>query len=154
MRQVQKIIILGIIGVVIVLIVVRRKQSVADKDREDLTVATPITPIMPITPVTPPKPFELIGCFRDDHIAGSAMQVAEGSDPVLDGNNYQLRVDAIQKCFTAAKNKGHRIFALQHSGWCGTAPNDTTYARYGPANACVNGKGGPNANDVYRIAGM
>ena len=43
------------------------------------------------------------------------------------------------------------LFAIQHGGWCAAAPNMKGYRKYGNSNKCRNGKGGPWANDVYRI---
>ena len=43
------------------------------------------------------------------------------------------------------------LFAIQHGGWCAAAPNFKGYQKYGRSNKCRNGKGGPWANDVYRI---
>ena len=43
------------------------------------------------------------------------------------------------------------LFAIQHGGWCAAAPNFNGYKKYGKSNKCRNGKGGPWANDVYRI---
>ena len=43
------------------------------------------------------------------------------------------------------------IFAVQNGGWCAAANNMNGYRRYGKATNCKNGKGGPWANDVYRI---
>merc|ERR1711973_607029 len=44
-----------------------------------------------------------------------------------------------------------KFFAVQHQGWCAAAKNFLGYKKYGKSNACKNGKGGPWANDVYRI---
>ena len=43
------------------------------------------------------------------------------------------------------------IFAVQNGGWCAAATNLNGYRKYGKAGNCKNGKGGPWANDVYRI---
>ena len=43
------------------------------------------------------------------------------------------------------------IFAVQNGGWCAAAGNLNGYRKYGKAGNCKNGKGGPWANDVYRI---
>ena len=46
------------------------------------------------------------------------------------------------------------MFALQNGGWCGSsAPAPETYNKYGEANNCAGGKGGPLTNDVYWIKG-
>ncbi|CAH1787038.1 unnamed protein product [Owenia fusiformis] len=76
----------------------------------------------------------------------------EGTTDVLDGAYYQ-RENAINKCFTAARNEGLEYFALQDNGKCFGAPfGDTSYEMYGESEACdSNGMGGQWANDVYRI---
>ena len=43
------------------------------------------------------------------------------------------------------------LFAVQNGGWCAAAVNLNGYKKYGKSGKCRNGKGGPWANDVYRI---
>ena len=43
------------------------------------------------------------------------------------------------------------LFAVQNGGWCAAAGNLNGYKKYGKSGKCRNGKGGPWANDVYRI---
>ena len=74
----------------------------------------------------------------------------DGSDPRIRGN-YRARADAITKCFQVARERRMIIFAVQHGGWCAAANNLKGYRKYGKATNCKNGKGGPWANDVYRI---
>lgn len=78
----------------------------------------------------------------------------EGKDPILDGG-YQARINAIHKCYEAAKRRGYRIFALQDSGWCASSSTaEFTYDKYGTHDACASdGEGGPLANQVYFIRG-
>ena len=43
------------------------------------------------------------------------------------------------------------LFAVQNGGSCAAAGNLNGYKKYGKSGKCRNGKGGPWANDVYRI---
>ena len=74
----------------------------------------------------------------------------DGSDARILGN-YQARKDAIKKCFEVAKERGMKIFAVQHGGWCAASKGLNGYQKYGKATNCANGKGGAWANDVYLI---
>ena len=76
----------------------------------------------------------------------------DGSDARIKGN-YQIRKDAINKCAQVAKERGMVIFAVQHGGWCAAAKDLNGYKKYGSAANCLNGKGGPWANDVYLLGG-
>ena len=77
----------------------------------------------------------------------------DGRNPLVKGY-YRRRADAILKCALVALRFGYRVFAVQHQGWCATGPRaHVTYRKYGRSNRCRNGKGGPWANDVYKIAG-
>ena len=78
----------------------------------------------------------------------------------MDGRNilvkgyYRKRADAILKCALVAMKYRWPVFSIQHQGWCATGPRaHVTYRKYGRFNRCKNGKGGPWANDVYRISG-
>jgi hypothetical protein len=95
-----------------------------------------------------PATYEKIGCFRDK--PERAILTAEGTDIRLDGE-YKKRQDPINKCFQVAKSKGHKIFAIQDGGWCASTADLGSYNKYGNANECADGKGGPWANDVYKI---
>lgn len=78
----------------------------------------------------------------------------EGKSRFLRGN-YQRRRYAIKKCLLEAIKRGYKVFGVQHGGQCFSGPRaQYTYAKYGRSNRCRNGKGGPWANDVYRIYGM
>lgn len=92
-----------------------------------------------------------VGCFRDT--SRRAIPQMDGRSVLLRGN-YQRRPLAIRKCALVAAARGYKWFGIQHGGWCATGPHaGRTYAKYGRSNRCRNGKGGPWANDVYRIAG-
>ena len=69
--------------------------------------------------------------------------------------NYQRRKRAIEKCAYTAIKYGYTIIGVQNGGWCASGPRALkTFAKYGRSNRCRNGKGGPWANDVYRIIGI
>ena len=91
-----------------------------------------------------------LGCWKDN--SNRAIPILEGSSPFLNGN-YVRRVDAIQKCYQAAKSLGYDVFALQNGGHCASsATAKSTYRKYGMSLACMrNGKGGIWANQVYEI---
>merc|ERR1712168_1679350 len=89
-----------------------------------------------------------LGCWKDT--ARRAVPQIEGSDPRIRGN-YVRRGDAINKCYQVARQRKMVIFAVQNGGWCAAAGNLNGYRKYGKASNCKNGKGGPWANDVYRI---
>ena len=92
-----------------------------------------------------------IGCFKDT--SRRAIPILEGKSPFLRGN-YQRRRHAIRKCALVAIRRGYSVLGVQHSGQCASGPlAHRTFGRYGRSNRCRNGKGGPWANDVYRISG-
>merc|ERR1711962_381216 len=101
----------------------------------------------PIKPAAP-KPYTHLGCWKDT--GNRAVPQIDGSDARIRGN-YRARADAINKCYQVAREKHMVLFAVQHQGWCAAAKNFLGYKKYGKSNACKNGKGGPWANDVYRI---
>merc|ERR1711962_1840309 len=101
----------------------------------------------PLKPAAP-KPYTHLGCWKDT--GNRAVPQIDGSDARIRGN-YRARADAINKCFQVAREKHMVLFAVQHQGWCAAAKNFLGYKKYGKSNACKNGKGGPWANDVYRI---
>ena len=78
----------------------------------------------------------------------------ERSDILLN-DSYSQRNDAIQKCALAAKLRGYKTFALQDGGMCASGPTaNETFDKYGKSQDCKNdGKGGPWANQVYRLTG-
>jgi hypothetical protein len=93
--------------------------------------------------------FKHLGCWKDE--AARAVPQLDGSDARIQGN-YQARTDSINKCFAVARERGMRIFAVQHGGWCAASKDLNGYKKYGKANNCANGKGGGLANDVYLIS--
>ena len=96
-------------------------------------------------------PVKSIGCYRDT--GRRAIPGRDGKDILL-RDFYRRRADAITKCASVAMRFGYPVFAIQHGGWCATGPRaHVTYRKYGRSNRCRNGKGGPWANDVYRVYG-
>jgi hypothetical protein len=90
-----------------------------------------------------------LGCWKDTAVR--AVATLEGSVAILDGLDYTNRADAIKKCYEAAKLRGFNVFAVQNGGWC-AAGNGESYKKYGASNDCKDdGKGGPWANQVYKI---
>ena len=83
-----------------------------------------------------------------------AIPSLEGRDVLLN-DSYSLRNDAIQKCALAAKVRGYETFAIQDGGICVSGPNaHQTYDKYDRSKGCKNeGKGGPWANQVYKLTG-
>lgn len=77
----------------------------------------------------------------------------EGTHQLLKGS-FLTRKNAVEKCAEVTRSRGWKVFAVQDGGWCASSPTaHLTYNRYGPAENCVNGKGGTFANDVYIING-
>ena len=76
----------------------------------------------------------------------------EGTSSILDGH-YRRRTNPVEKCYQAALSNGYKVFALQDGGQCmGSATAEITYNKYGNSLQCVSGgKGGPMANQVYKI---
>ena len=95
-----------------------------------------------------PSAYTHLGCWKDT--GNRAVPQMDGSDPRIRGA-YQRRANAINKCYQVARERKMVLFAIQHGGWCAAAPNFKGYQKYGRSNKCRNGKGGPWANDVYRI---
>ena len=92
-----------------------------------------------------------VGCFRDR--GNRAINPLDGKLTFLRGN-YRARKDAIEKCAAVAALRGHKVFGVQHGGWCASSPTGhRTYGKYGRAKNCKNGKGGAWANDVYKLKG-
>ena len=63
---------------------------------------------------------------------------------------YEVRENAISKCFRVARDGGYEYFGVQHGGQC-FAGNGDSYQKYGKKDGCKDGKGGGHLNDVYRI---
>ena len=96
--------------------------------------------------------YETIGCYKDT--ADRAIPTLEGKDRILDGS-YQARIDAIHKCYEAAKSRGFNVFSVQDGGWCASsATAEKTFDKHGKSSACgFDGEGGPASNQVYFIRG-
>ena len=93
-----------------------------------------------------------VGCFKDT--GRRAIPQLDGRSILLRGS-YRRRKMAIQKCALEAARRGYKYMGIQHGGWCASGPRaHRTYAKYGRSNRCRNGKGGPWANDVYRVSGI
>ena len=98
------------------------------------------------------KDYYMYGCFKD--VASSrAIPDLEGTDSMLDGD-YKTRQDAVKKCYQVAKKRGFKMFAVQ-DGQCFSGPYALyTYSKYRRSSDCKSdGRGAPNANEVYKIAG-
>ena len=92
-----------------------------------------------------------LGCFKDT--GRRAIPEMDGRNPLVKGF-YRKRADATVRCGLVAMRFGYRVFAVQHQGQCFTGPRaHLTYRKYGRSSKCKNGKGGPWANDVYRVNG-
>ena len=91
-----------------------------------------------------------LGCWRDT--GNRAIQPLEGKHALL-RDAYWSRSGAFNKCVQATKDFGYTVFALQHGGWCASAPDaESTYKKYGASNACAgDGEGGAWANQVYKL---
>ncbi|XP_020631489.1 uncharacterized protein LOC110068454 [Orbicella faveolata] len=101
--------------------------------------------------VTPRITLQKVGCFKDT--GRRAIPQLDGKSILLRGP-YRRRKLAIQKCALETARRGYLYFGVQHGGWCASGPRaHRTYAKYGRSNRCRNGKGGPWANDVYRVSG-
>ena len=59
---------------------------------------------------------------------------------------------SIDQCKKIAFSKGYEVFGVQNTGECYIGPRaHLTFNRYGESSGCVDEKGGPWANTVYRI---
>jgi len=93
--------------------------------------------------------FQGLGCWGDT--GNRAIPQIDGSDPRINGN-YKTRSDPFNKCNQVAYERGKKIFAIQDGGWCAAADDENSYKKYGASNNCSSdGKGGPWANQVYRV---
>ena len=95
-------------------------------------------------------PYGHIGCFKDS--IPRASDSLEGKSLILT-EHYKRRTDAIKKCYDAAIKLGYNTFAVQDGGQCFSSKTaDVTYNKYGSSSDCGSDKkGGPMANDVYKI---
>jgi len=96
--------------------------------------------------------YSSVGCWKDTK--DNAIPVLEGTLKSLRGD-YQKRKNAAQRCYKAASEMGYRFFALQDGGKCfAGAYGGVRYDMHGGSSKCREGKGGPQANDVYMIHGL
>lgn len=91
-----------------------------------------------------------IGCFKDN--PERAIPLLEAISPLLDGS-YMQRAAAIRRCAKVAYDLKLDVFAVQNGGQCLGGPQaNLNYNKYGSSIQCQeNGRGGPWANQVYRI---
>ena len=97
--------------------------------------------------------FVSLGCWKDvipRAIDGDLEPIINPS--FLYDEHYKRRSNPVQKCFKAALSQGYSVFAVQDGGQCFSSNSaQFTYKKNGSSNECVQGKGGPMANDVYEI---
>ena len=94
-----------------------------------------------------------VGCYKGN--SNYPIRSLEGTDPILDGS-YHSREIPIAKCAVAAIRAGYRMFAVQDGGRCvasATAPQTFNSSGESDADCNVDGEGGPDAYQVYRIKG-
>jgi len=91
-----------------------------------------------------------IGCYKDN--PERAIPLLEAMSPLLDGS-YVQRPAAIRRCAKVAYDLKLDVFAVQNGGQCLGGPDaNLNYKKYGSSTQCrENGRGGPWANQVYRI---
>ena len=100
--------------------------------------------------------FVSFGCWKDTIPRVITSIEGQSSNDVMSSiltGSYLYREDAIQKCYKAAKVLGFEVFAIQDGGQCmSSAMAATEYNKEGRSLECnADGKGGPMANNVYRI---
>lgn len=90
------------------------------------------------------------GCYKDN--PDRALPLLEAMSPLLDGS-YMQRAAAIRRCAKAAYDLQLHVFAVQNGGQClGGTDANLSYNKYGSSTQCQgNGRGGPWANQVYKI---
>lgn len=96
--------------------------------------------------------YETVGCYKDK--GDRAIPILEGKDPILDGG-YQQRINAIDKCYRAARKRGFKVFSVQHGGQCfSSSTAQKTFNKHGVSSACnFDGEGAAWNNQVYFIKG-
>ena len=109
------------------------------------------------TGLLPLMEYKSVGCYKDTNeraidSVDDKWQV-DFPDPFLLFHDYKTRKQAIQKCALFAKLQGYKMFAVQDGGQCLTSPTaHLTYNKYGESQDCKSdGKGGPQANQVYSL---
>lgn len=98
--------------------------------------------------------YESVGCYEDR--GERAIENAASLEYYPFGYSiyYFMKGNEIQKCALFAKLIGYKVFAIQNGGECLTsATAHKTYSKYGESQVCKgDGKGGPFANQVYRLS--
>ena len=94
------------------------------------------------------SPYESLGCWKDS--IPRALTSIDATVAKKHGH-YKSRSHPLQNCLEAAKDSGHKFFALQDGGQCFGSKDSTAYKKYGDSTACSDGKGGPMANSVYGV---
>ena len=109
------------------------------------------------TDLLPFVEYDSVGCYKDSYIR--AIKCVEWrihygfTDPFMFHGNHKRRKEAIRKCGFFARMHGYKMFAVQDGGMCFTSSTaHKTYNKYGTSQYCKSdGKGGPWANQVYRL---
>ena len=93
-----------------------------------------------------------LGCWGDEGSPATARAISGGNRLPPTSNYNDPTTDLIGDCETYAKQKGWTVFAIQNQNECYTsAEAENTYQKHGQVDRCLNGKGGFNALDVYKI---
>ncbi|XP_066027384.1 uncharacterized protein [Pocillopora verrucosa] len=97
--------------------------------------------------------YESVGCYEDKRVPAIENATPLGYD-LLGYYINKMKGNEIQKCALYAKLIGYKVFAIQNGGECLTsATAHKTYSKYGESRVCKgDGKGGPFANQVYRLS--
>ena len=93
-----------------------------------------------------------MGCWLDKRNDRAFSVGLEGKCRHLDGDSWN-RNEVITKCFSCAVENGYDVFALQNGGECYAGYPYENYERHGASSVCVNGRGGPWSNNVYKLKG-
>ena len=84
------------------------------------------------------------------------MPSLEGSSSQLDGD-YRKRIDAVNKCYKAAREMGWSVFAVSDGGQCRSSANAADiYQENGMSTECsfLKGNGYTGISDVYFATGQ
>ena len=77
----------------------------------------------------------------------------QGKDAVL-MNATTSKADGFQRCMWVAKKRGFRMFAMQDGKCMGSRSAETDFQKLGKSSKCgTDGRGGQNANQMYKIVG-
>ena len=96
------------------------------------------------------KGYVSYGCWKFANLPS-----LESKTEILDGN-YKNRSDAVGKCFAAAKKKFKRAFAVSDGGSCQGLVDieQLQFMKQGRSTKCAkDGKGGPDASQIYGLIG-